>query len=103
MISGAPWTPASGRSRSDADHPADRVLVAGRSTVEAERRGNTAKKRLAVEPVQAATVRLIFDLFQKGDGQSGPMGVKKVTEWLNENGHRTRKGARWGIGPIHKC
>ena len=30
------------------------------------------------------------------------MGVKKVTEWLNENGHRTRKGARWGIGAIHK-
>ena len=74
----------------------------GYVAIEVEHRGNTAKKRLAVEPVQAATVRLIFDLFQKGDGRSGPMGVKKVTEWLNENGHRTRKGARWGIGPIHK-
>ena len=47
----------------------------GYVAVEAERRGNTAKKRLAVEPVQAATVRLIFDLFQKGDGRSGPMGL----------------------------
>lgn len=30
------------------------------------------------------------------------MGVKAATAWLNEHGHRTRSGARWGIGPIHR-
>ena len=29
------------------------------------------------------------------------MGVKAVTSWLNQNGYRTRVGAKWGIGPVH--
>lgn len=47
-------------------------------------------------------MRLIFRLFLEGHNSSGPMGVKAVTGWLNEHGHRTRVGARWGIGPVHK-
>ncbi|MGB3540068.1 MAG: recombinase family protein [Mesorhizobium sp.] len=74
----------------------------GYAVVAAEQRGAKTKKRLAVDPVEAEIVRTMFRLFRQGDGTSGPMGVKAVTCWLNERGHRTRVGARWGIGPLHK-
>ena len=74
----------------------------GYAVVDAEQRGSKTKKRLAIDPVEAEVVRLIFKLFLKGDGKSGPMGVKAVTCWLNEHGYRTRVGARWGIGPLHQ-
>jgi len=74
----------------------------GYAVVDAEQRGAKTKKRLAVDPIEAEVVRLMFKLFLKGDGTSGPMGVKAVTCWLNEHGYRTRVGARWGIGPLHQ-
>lgn len=74
----------------------------GYAIVAAEQRGAKTKKKLAVDPVEAEVVRLIFRLIREGDGASGPMGVKAAASWLNEHGHRTRKGARWGIGPLHK-
>ncbi len=74
----------------------------GYAVVAAEQRGAKTKKRLAIDPVEAELVRLIFRLFREGDGVSGPMGVKAVTSWLNEHGYRTRTGARWGIGPLHE-
>jgi site-specific DNA recombinase len=67
----------------------------GYAVVDAEQRGSKTKKRLAVDPVEAEVVRLMFKLFLKGDGTSGPMGVKAVTSWLNEHGYRTRVGSRW--------
>ena len=70
--------------------------------VAAEQRGAKTKKRLAIDPVEAEVVRLMFRLFTEGDGASGPLGVKALTCWLNERGYRTRVGARWGIGPLHK-
>ncbi len=73
----------------------------GYAIVAAEQRGAKTKKKLAVDPVEAETVRLIFRLIREGDGTSGPMGVKAAASWLNERGCRTRKGARWGIGPLH--
>jgi site-specific DNA recombinase len=73
----------------------------GYAVVAAEQRGAKTKKRLAIDPVEAEVIRLIFRLFREGDGTSGPMGVKAVTSWLNEHGHRTRLGARWGIGQMH--
>ncbi len=74
----------------------------GYAVVAAEQRGAKTKKRLAVDPVEAEVVRLMFRLFLEGDGTSGPMGVKTMTAWLNAHGYRTRVGARWGIGPLHK-
>ncbi|MCO6388265.1 recombinase family protein [Aliihoeflea sp. 40Bstr573] len=74
----------------------------GYAIVAAEQRGAKTKKKLAIDPVESEAVRLIFKLIREGDGTSGPMGVKAVATWLNDHGYRTRRGARWGIGPLHK-
>jgi site-specific DNA recombinase len=71
------------------------------------RRGRTArpprtKKTLEIDPFQAETVRLILRLAWEGDGTSGPMGVKSITNHLNAGGIRTRDGGRWGIAAVHK-
>jgi DNA invertase Pin-like site-specific DNA recombinase len=71
----------------------------GYTTVEVERRGNRVKKKLAVDPVEAETVRLMFRLFLEGDAGSGPMGVKAITVWLNAQGYRTRGGGDLGNRP----
>lgn len=55
----------------------------GYKIVEAERRGQKIKKKLAIDPVEAETVRLIFRLYLEGDGAPGPLGVKETTKWLN--------------------
>ena len=73
----------------------------GYRIVEAERRGAKIKKRLDVDPVEAELVRLIFSLYAEGDGTSGPLGVKDTGKWLNARGYRTRRGATFGVGPIH--
>jgi hypothetical protein len=49
-----------------------------------------------------ATVRLIYRLYTEGDGTSGPLGVKETTSWLNRHGYRTRLGAHFGVGPLHR-
>jgi site-specific DNA recombinase len=74
----------------------------GYRIIEAERRGSKVKKRLDVDPVEAELVRLIFRLYAEGDGKSGPLGVKETTKWLNTQGYRTRRGATFGVGPVHK-
>lgn len=78
----------------------------GYKVVEAGLRGARTKKKLAVDAIEAETVRLIFRLFVEGDtlagnGRSGPMGVKAITSWLNAHGHRTRTGGLWGVGRVH--
>ncbi|MBR0861698.1 recombinase family protein [Bradyrhizobium diazoefficiens] len=74
----------------------------GYRIVEAERRGQKIKKKLDIDAVEAETVRLMFKLYLEGDGKSGPLGVKETTKWLNSHGHRTRRGATFGVGPVHK-
>jgi site-specific DNA recombinase len=73
----------------------------GYVTVEAERRGARVKKKLAIDPVEAELVRTMFKLFLEGINGSGPLGVKKIVEWLNTHGYRTRLGSRWGVGRVH--
>ena len=73
----------------------------GYRIIEAERRGSKIKKKLAVDPVEAELVHLIFQLYAEGDGKSGPLGVKETTKWLNAHGYRTRRGATFGVGPVH--
>lgn len=74
----------------------------GYKIVEAERRGQKIKKKLDIEAVEAETVRLMFKLYLEGDGKTGPLGVKETTKWLNSHGYRTRRGATFGVGPVHK-
>ena len=73
----------------------------GYTTMEAERRGTRAKKKLAIDPVEAEQVRLIFKLYVEGHNGSGPMGIKSIASWLNEWGYTTRTGGRWGNARIH--
>ena len=73
----------------------------GYRVVEAERRGAKIKKRLEVDPVEAESVRMIYRLYLEGDGETGPLGVKDLTSWLNRHGHRTRRGAAFGVASVH--
>ena len=51
----------------------------GYRIIAGEQRGHRIKKTLEIDPIQAETVRLIFRLAREGDGTSGPMGVKSIT------------------------
>ena len=73
----------------------------GYKVIEAERRGSKIKKKLDVDPVEAELVRLIFQLYTEGDQRTSPLGIKETTKWLNDRGYRTRRGATFGIGPVH--
>ena len=73
----------------------------GFKAIEVERRGSRTKKKLALEPIEAETIRMMFRLYLEGVDGSGPLGIKGLVRWLNERGYRTRGGAPWGIGPVH--
>ena len=74
----------------------------GYRIIAAEQRGAKTKKRLEIDPAELEVVRLMFRLFRDGDGTSGPLGCKAITSHLNAHGHRTRSGARWGTGMVHR-
>ena len=74
----------------------------GYRLIEAERRGTKVKKKLDIDPVEAETIRLIFELYLHGDGKSGALGVKEIVKWLNTRGYRTRRGKTFGVGSLHK-
>ncbi|MBI4968123.1 MAG: recombinase family protein [Rhodospirillales bacterium] len=73
----------------------------GYRTVEAEKRGDKIKKRLEIDPGEAAIVRMIFNLCLKGDG-SGPMGVKAIADYLNRKAIAYREGRRFSTGLVHR-
>lgn len=74
----------------------------GYRIIEAGQRGAKIKKTLEVDPLQAETVRTIYRWALRGDGQSGPMGLKTIAATLNNRNIRTRDGGRWGISTIHQ-
>ncbi len=67
----------------------------GYRIVAAEQRGAKIKKKLEIDPIHADTVRLIYRLALNGDSDSGPMGIKSITTYLNQRDIRTRDGGRW--------
>jgi DNA invertase Pin-like site-specific DNA recombinase len=72
----------------------------GYTMVEAGRRGQKIKKHLAVEPIEAETVRLIFRLYVEGDTGTGTPPQATV-KWLNSRGYQTKAGRTFGVGPMH--
>ncbi len=67
--------------------------------VEAERRGAKAKKRLAIDPAEAGTVRMIYELALGAEGV--PLGVKAIVTRLNAAGMRNR-GKPFHISSVHR-
>jgi site-specific DNA recombinase len=51
------------------------------AVIDAKQRRSKTKKHLVIDPVEAEVVRLMFKLFQEGDGTFGPMGVKAVAAY----------------------
>lgn len=76
-------------------------LPLGYTTEEVEKRGIRTKKRLVVDPVEAEAVQLIFKLYRVGDGRGGPLGIKKLVCWLNDQGYRSRLGGRFSVNTVH--
>src|SRR3546814_21051642 len=72
----------------------------GYQTIIFERRRDRAKKKLAIDDSEAPLVRKIFDLYLSGDGEAGPMGVKKIASWLNARGYsyRGKRSAERRVG-----
>src|SRR5271168_5612236 len=69
----------------------------GYRVVAAEQRGAKVKKKLEIDPLHADTVRLIYRLARQGDGNSGPMGVKAITTYLDAR-HIFKRGVRRRYG-----
>jgi site-specific DNA recombinase len=78
------------------------IIPFGYKSVDAEIIGSKQKKKLAIEPVEAEIVVRAFDLAKNGDGNSGPMGTKKIAMWFNEHGFRSRNGSLFGTGTVHE-
>lgn len=74
----------------------------GFRTYAAETRGARIKKKIEIDPDEAETVRLIFRLYVKGDGTSGPMGVKRITTYLNAQRYVSRRGKPFRVQFIDK-
>ena len=74
----------------------------GYRVVAAGERGAKIKKKLEIDPIQAETVRRIYRMALNGVDNKGPMGLKSIAIWLNENNIRTRDGGRWGLGAVHQ-
>jgi DNA invertase Pin-like site-specific DNA recombinase len=69
----------------------------GYKLVEAAKRGPISKHKLDVRDDEAAVVRQIYDLHQRG------LGIKAIARHLNEQtSYRTRKGNKWGKGTIER-
>lgn len=60
------------------------------------------RKKVAIDPVEAETARLIFNTYLRGPPDDmGPIGVKRLASWLNANGFRTRNGGLFSTGGLH--
>jgi site-specific DNA recombinase len=68
----------------------------GYRAVERERRADKRKMGMEINPQEAETVRLVFKLYLDGDG-TGPLGIKRIVEYLNGKGYRLRQGGKFNV------
>lgn len=74
----------------------------GYRTYAAETRGARVKKKIELDEHEAEIVRLIFRLYLRGDGTSGPIGMKRIADYLNTRGYVNRQGHRFRVQFIGK-
>jgi site-specific DNA recombinase len=74
----------------------------GYRAIDVERRGPKVKRKLAVFEPEAEIVRLIYGLADEGDGSSGPMGIKNITQYLNHHGRITEGRGSWYSSAVHR-
>jgi len=74
-------------------------LIRAYDAVEAERRGEKVKKKLAINEAEAAVVRRIFDLYRGIEGLQ--YGVKAIVSKLNAEGV-TFRGKAFMISNVHR-
>jgi site-specific DNA recombinase len=74
----------------------------GYRTVDTERVGNRGrlKRRLAVDPLEAETVRGVYQLYIHGY-QNKPLGMKGIARYLNEHGSNMR-GRPWRAQKVNE-
>ena len=75
----------------------------GYRVVDADRRGDKVKRTLEVYEPEAKMVRQLFTLYLAGDGKTGPLGIKKITSYLNGHGKTRRNGKRYDIKFVHEA
>ncbi|MDW3195861.1 MAG: recombinase family protein [Cytophagales bacterium] len=73
----------------------------GFKTIVAEVRGDTKKKKLAINPKEADVVKTIYKLYLTGEADSGAMGIRAITSWLNERGYRKKNGKLFYANNVH--
>ena len=72
----------------------------GYRTYAAETRGARVKKKIEVDEHEAEIVRLIFRLYLRGDGTSGPIGMKRIADYLNTRGYVNQRFRVQFIGKV---
>ncbi len=73
----------------------------GYRTMIAEQRGDTAKKRLEINPPEAEIAREIYRLCLQGDG-NGPMGIKAIVNHVNSKGLCYRNHRPFRVNEVHR-
>ncbi len=59
------------------------------------------KKRIQVDPVESKIVQQIFSMYIHG-GESGSMGAKDITTYLNNKNITMRNNKKWTRGRVHE-
>lgn len=74
----------------------------GYKTYTADVRGAKKKKKLEIAPDEAENIRFIFKLYVHGDGDTGPLGIRRLQKKLNTDGILYRKERPFRVQQIQR-